>query len=62
MDIVDTLIAQFPCLNEEYFTKGSSLIEGIRYLIEDMQDSGNPQEKANELAVFLKNRNINSKE
>lgn len=62
MDIVDTLIAQFPCLNEEYFTKGSSIIEGIRYLIEDMQDSGNPQakEKANELAVYMKNRNINS--
>lgn len=58
IELTDTIIAQFSCLNEDYFGNGSSVIENINYLIEDMRDSGNTEakEKALALEVYLENK------
>ena len=58
IDLTDSMIAQFSCLNEDYFGNGSPVIENIKYLIEDMQDSGNSEanEKALALEDYLENK------
>ena len=53
--LVDTLIGQFQYLSEEMFSPDSFVMGDIRYMVEDMIDTGIKVlvEKGNELSKYL---------
>lgn len=57
-DLVDVLLVQFPLLPDDYFESGSFVVAQVKYMIEDMKDSGvaELEEPAQQLAAYLKKR------